>query len=93
MRLQGVRPDQEAHARLIRDLATLIRMRPTAGVRRAERKGVLYINPGSAGPRRFDLPVTVARLDVNLVPWEIEFLDLSRRGIRMSLYRNDFRNH
>src|SRR5205823_15131815 len=26
------------------------------------RSGVLYINPGSAGPRRFSLPVTVARL-------------------------------
>jgi hypothetical protein len=25
-----------------------------------ERKGVLYLNPGSAGPRRFDLPVTLA---------------------------------
>jgi len=24
------------------------------------RSGVLYLNPGSAGPRRFDLPVTVA---------------------------------
>ncbi len=24
--------------------------------------GVLYLNPGSAGPRRFNLPVTVARL-------------------------------
>lgn len=24
--------------------------------------GVLYVNPGSAGPRRFDLPVAVARL-------------------------------
>jgi hypothetical protein len=29
-----------------------------------ERRGVLYLNPGSAGPRRFKLPVTVARLDV-----------------------------
>lgn len=29
-----------------------------------ERNGVLYLNPGSAGPRRFDLPVTVARLDL-----------------------------
>lgn len=29
-----------------------------------ERDGVLYLNPGSAGPRRFTLPVTVARLDV-----------------------------
>src|SRR5437667_8649115 len=26
--------------------------------------GVLYLNPGSAGPRRFKLPLTVARLDV-----------------------------
>jgi len=28
------------------------------------RDGVLYLNPGSAGPRRFKLPVTVARLTV-----------------------------
>lgn len=26
------------------------------------RDGVLYLNPGSAGPRRFKLPVTLARL-------------------------------
>lgn len=29
-----------------------------------ERDGVLFVNPGSCGPRRFDLPVTVARLTV-----------------------------
>ena len=28
------------------------------------RKGVLYVNPGSAGPRRFSLPITVVRLEV-----------------------------
>jgi putative phosphoesterase len=28
------------------------------------RRGVLYLNPGSAGPRRFRLPVSVARLRV-----------------------------
>ena len=28
------------------------------------RDGVLFLNPGSAGPRRFKLPVTVARLTV-----------------------------
>jgi len=28
----------------------------------ATRDGVLYLNPGSAGPRRFTLPVTVARV-------------------------------
>jgi uncharacterized protein len=27
-----------------------------------ERGGVLYLNPGSAGPKRFDLPVSLARL-------------------------------
>ncbi len=27
-------------------------------------KGVLYLNPGSAGPRRFQLPVTVALLTI-----------------------------
>lgn len=30
-----------------------------------ERRGVLYLNPGSAGPRRFKLPVTVARLNID----------------------------
>ncbi len=30
-----------------------------------ERNGVLYVNPGSAGPRRFRLPVSVAYLDVH----------------------------
>jgi putative phosphoesterase len=29
------------------------------------RKDVLYLNPGSAGPRRFTLPIAVARLEVN----------------------------
>ena len=28
------------------------------------REGVLYVNPGSAGPKRFKLPVTVARISV-----------------------------
>ena len=28
------------------------------------RKGVLYFNPGSCGPRRFELPVTVGLLTV-----------------------------
>lgn len=41
-----------------------------------ERQGVLYINPGSAGPRRFQLPVTVACLDLGRTPHEVEFLDL-----------------
>jgi putative phosphoesterase len=28
------------------------------------RNGVLYFNPGSAGPRRFSLPVTVGRIEI-----------------------------
>jgi hypothetical protein len=34
--------------------------RPSAHVR----DGVLYLNPGSAGPRRFKLPITVARVRI-----------------------------
>lgn len=30
-----------------------------------EKNGVLYFNPGSAGPRRFKLPVTVGKLFLN----------------------------
>ena len=43
---------------------------------RSEKGGVLYINPGSAGPRRFQLPLTVARLDLRNAPWEVRFIDL-----------------
>jgi uncharacterized protein len=46
----------------------------------ATRGGVLYLNPGSAGPRRFDLPVTIARLDLGQRPWKPEFVHLP--GIR-----------
>ena len=45
---------------------------------RSERSGVLYINPGSAGPRRFQLPITVARLDLGKRPWAVEFVDLEK---------------
>ncbi len=41
-----------------------------------QRDGVLYINPGSAGPRRFQLPVTLARLDLGTEPWKLQFVDL-----------------
>jgi uncharacterized protein len=30
----------------------------------SEKDGVLFLNPGSAGPRRFNLPVTIAKLIV-----------------------------
>jgi len=43
---------------------------------KTERDGVVYINPGSAGPRRFQLPVTVARLNLSRIPYEVEFVNL-----------------
>jgi putative phosphoesterase len=43
-----------------------------------QRDGVFYINPGSAGPRRFELPVLLALLDLSVTPWSPEFIDLTR---------------
>jgi putative phosphoesterase len=42
----------------------------------SERGGVLFVNPGSAGRRRFKLPVTVARVDLGRKPWNVEFIEL-----------------
>jgi uncharacterized protein len=40
------------------------------------RGGVLYLNPGAAGPRRFKLPVTLARLHVSSAGLRVEFVEL-----------------
>jgi putative phosphoesterase len=40
------------------------------------RDGVLYLNPGSAGPRRFKLPIAVARLRVTDSGIEHEIVEL-----------------
>lgn len=40
------------------------------------RDGVLYFNPGSAGPRRFKLPVTVGRLVIRGTQVTSEVVDL-----------------
>jgi uncharacterized protein len=42
------------------------------------KNGVLFINPGSAGPRRFHLPVTLARLDLGTRPWKAQLVELLR---------------
>src|SRR5215475_1140587 len=44
-----------------------------------KKDGVLYINPGSAGPRRFSLPITIARLDLSVSPWKIGLVELNSR--------------
>ena len=47
--------------------------RPAAEVRR----GVLFLNPGSAGPRRFRLPVAIARIRVTARGLTHELVDLA----------------
>ncbi len=41
-----------------------------------EKNGVLYFNPGSAGPRRFHLPVSVGRLTIGAGKVEAELVEL-----------------
>jgi uncharacterized protein len=40
------------------------------------RNGVLYLNPGAAGPRRFTLPITVARLTIEQGRLSHQIVDL-----------------
>lgn len=40
------------------------------------REGVLYLNPGSAGPRRFNLPICLARLTLEEGITRVEFIDI-----------------
>jgi len=39
--------------------------------------GVLYVNPGSAGPRRFKLPISVGELTVDGTSVEARTLELA----------------
>jgi putative phosphoesterase len=48
--------------------------RPSAELR----DGVLYLNPGSAGPRRFSLPIAIARLQVRGARVSHEIVELRR---------------
>jgi uncharacterized protein len=41
-----------------------------------ERKGVLYFNPGSAGPRRFRLPVSLGKLTIAAGKVQAELVEL-----------------
>jgi uncharacterized protein len=41
------------------------------------RDGVLWLNPGSAGPRRFSLPITLARVMVNGTELRPEIVELA----------------
>lgn len=39
--------------------------------------GVLFLNPGSAGPRRFKLPITIAHLQISGTSAAVEIAELS----------------
>jgi len=41
-----------------------------------EKNGVLYFNPGSAGPRRFSLPVSVGRLTITAGKVQAQLMEL-----------------
>ena len=41
-------------------------------------KGVLYLNPGSAGPRRFSLPIALAKLHISASGLAPEIIELPK---------------
>lgn len=45
-------------------------------------EGVLYLNPGSAGPRRFSLPITVAKLFLSVDTVRAEIVPLVIEAVR-----------
>lgn len=55
-----------------------------------ESAGVLYLNPGSAGPRRFHLPITLARLHLHggRVEAELVELEVERGSKGGKIYRS-----
>ena len=44
------------------------------------REGLLFLNPGSAGPRRFSLPIAVARLHLGRAGPRVEIVELAVTG-------------
>ncbi|MBL8701892.1 MAG: metallophosphoesterase family protein [Alphaproteobacteria bacterium] len=48
----------------------------------ATRGGVLYVNPGSAGPRRFALPVALAELTIEAGAVSARIIELAAGGHR-----------
>jgi len=44
------------------------------------KNGVLYLNPGSAGPRRFSLPISLALLKIDGGRLRAELIDLEAAG-------------
>jgi putative phosphoesterase len=75
---------------MLHDLATLDLKPEAAGFRIVvyghshqpkleEKNGVLYFNPGSAGPRRFKLPISIGTLEINAGKVEPKLTELKIR--------------
>ncbi len=45
-----------------------------------QKDGVLYVNPGSAGPRRFSLPISVGRLLVDGATTTVDLMEIEPRS-------------
>ena len=63
--------------------------RATRISRRSRRSGVVYLNPGSAGPRRFKLPITLATVDLSETPLRPEVRGPARQHRPQSQHRED----
>jgi putative phosphoesterase len=60
----------------------------------AERRdGVLYVNPGSAGPRRFRLPISVARLTIADPRIDVEFVTLDVAPANVASRAHQIQDH
>ena len=50
-----------------------------------ERHGIVYVNPGGAGPRRFKLPISVVRLTIEGAAVSGRIIELSVQRVRSHL--------
>jgi len=57
----------------------------------SQKKGIYYLNPGSAGPRRFKLPVSAAILEVMAPPGRIHAEPLDMKFIKRAVWKEQFR--
>lgn len=49
-----------------------------------EKDGVLFVNPGSAGPRRFKLPISIGRLSVTDAGITVDIVEFARLDLNVS---------
>jgi len=48
--------------------------------KKEEKNGILYFNPGSAGPKRFNLPICLGRMEIKDGNIDTEWIDLEDRS-------------